>query len=71
MLILMFYGLMIGKHDMRNYNTGTKYGRRKFKKEYNAYAAAEAKKGNYAPAIISFLALFIAFIIVVAVQGIN
>lgn len=58
-----------GTTPLGEHNTGSKYGKRQSKKEFNAYLASEAKNGNYAPAIIWFLILFVVVIIVVKVRG--
>lgn len=55
----------LGQHD-----SGSSHGRRQSKKEYNAYLAAEVKKGNYAPLILSLLAMgAVALIIELAKQS--
>ena len=42
----------LGQH-----NLGSSYGRSKSKKEFNAYLAGEAKRGNYGPIVLWFLVI--------------
>ncbi|KUM51917.1 hypothetical protein [Rheinheimera sp. EpRS3] len=44
-----------GSTPLGQHNTGSAYGRRQSKKEFNAYLASEAQKGNYGPAILWML----------------
>lgn len=58
-----------GNVPMGQHNTATAYGRRQSKKEYSAYLAAETKKGNYGPLIISLLVFFVVFILMLLIRG--
>jgi hypothetical protein len=42
-----------GSVFLGDHNFNSNYGRRQSKREYNAYLAAEAKKGNYLPLILT------------------
>ncbi|WP_429142199.1 hypothetical protein [Aeromonas hydrophila] len=41
-----------GSTPLGHHNTGSAYGRRQSKKEFNACLASEVQKGNYGPAIL-------------------
>ena len=58
-----------GSTSLGNHNTGTKYGRKQSKKEFNAYLASEAKNGNYAPAVIWFLVMLAPRVFATILQG--
>ncbi|ODQ00552.1 hypothetical protein [Salinivibrio sp. SS2] len=52
-----------GQVLLHGHNVGTQHGRRQSKKEFNAYLASEAKKGNPSPAILYFFVLIVLCII--------
>jgi hypothetical protein len=55
----------IGQH-----NPASRHGRKQGRKEYNAYLASEAKRGNYAPLVLTILAMaVVAFLIELAKQS--
>jgi hypothetical protein len=58
-----------GTVSLSEHNQSAKHGRRQSKKEFNAYLASEAKNGNYEPAIIWFVVMFIATIFFAIIQA--
>ena len=61
--------VMTGSVSIGNHNTGSQYGRKQSKKEFNAYLASEVKKGNYLPAILWITVLFIFAVIMELTQS--
>ena len=47
-------GIILNEH-----NINSAYGKGQSKKEYNAYLAAEAKRGNFIPLLVTLIALFL------------
>ncbi len=47
-----------GSISLNEHEMASKYGRKQSKKEFNAYMAAEAKNGNFAPLILTLVVLF-------------
>ncbi|ONF44572.1 hypothetical protein BTO32_06230 [Marinobacter lutaoensis] len=59
-----------GSVHVGQHNPASRYGRKQGRKEYNAYLASEAKQGNYAPLILTVLAMaVVAFLIELARQS--
>ncbi|WP_112480379.1 hypothetical protein [Vibrio variabilis] len=54
----------IGQH-----NLASKHGRRRSKKEFNAYLASEAKNGNPEPMILYMVVLFIVCLVIFLIRG--
>jgi hypothetical protein len=51
-----------GISSVGQHNSGSAYGKRQSKKEFNAYLASEAKQGNYGP-IILYTVIIVAVIV--------
>jgi len=58
-----------GLVPISQHNTGSAYGRRQSKKEFNSYLAAESKNGNPLPAILWMVALFGACLLFYLIRG--
>ena len=58
-----------GQVSLGHHSLASKHGRRQSKKEFNAYLAAEAKSGNYAPAVIWFSIMIILGILFTYLQN--
>lgn len=58
-----------GSTPLGHHNTGSAYGRRQSKKEFNAYLASEVQKGNYGPAILWMLLVGVVCLFLYLVRG--
>lgn len=58
-----------GSVELGQHKITSKYGRKKSRKEFNAYLAAEANKGNYAPVVITIVVLFAAALLMEALKA--
>ena len=56
-------GIILNEH-----NINSAYGKGQSKKEYNAYLAAEAKRGNFIPLLVTLIALFVFALIATAID---
>ena len=57
-----------GSIILNEHNMNSTYGKGQSKKEYNAYLAAEAKRGNFIPLLVTLITLFIFVLIATAID---
>ena len=61
--------VLTGSLTPKNIHSPTTYSKKQSKKQFNAYIAAEAKKGNTGPLIIYIIVMIVMFIFAIVIEA--